>query len=106
MGRVAQYAVRVMGLENSMVIRYGEPMDVFGNSVGPCGRSYAPDGTVIDPRGYFTIDGRATADAQRDAEYTRQTGHAVATAFLRETVILPSNFLGWLLFEREKRLAP
>ena len=27
-------------------------------------------GRQIDPRGYFTIDGRATADAQRDAEYT------------------------------------
>jgi len=106
MGRVAQYAVRVMGLENSLVIRYGEPMDVFGNAVGASGQSYAPDGTPIDPRGYLTVDGEAVVDPMRDAEYTRQTGGAVASAFLRETVILPSNFLGWLLFEREKRWAP
>ncbi|MCA9541838.1 MAG: 1-acyl-sn-glycerol-3-phosphate acyltransferase, partial [Myxococcales bacterium] len=105
-GRIVQYAVQVMGLESTMVIRYGQCLDVFGNKVGPDGRSHGPDGTVIDPARYFYRDGRPVADAARDAEYTRQAGAEVGAAFLRETVILPTQFLGWLLFERERRTAP
>lgn len=105
-GRVAQYAVQVMGLETSMVIRYGAPLDVFGNRVGAGGESLGPDGTVIDPARYLLRDGAPVEDAARDAEYTRQTGAAVAAAFLSETVILPTQFLGRLLFERERRAAP
>jgi glycerol-3-phosphate O-acyltransferase len=105
-GRIAQYAVRVMGLQTSMVIRYGQPMDVFGNHVSRVGESLAPNGSVIDATGYLRVDGKVTSDPARDAEYTRQSGAAVADAFLRETVILPTQFLGWLLFERERRLAP
>ncbi len=105
-GRVAQYAVQVMGLETSMVIRYGAPLDVFGNRVGPGGESHGPDGTVIDPARYLWRGGEPVSDAARDAEYTRQSGAAVGAAFLSETVVLPTQFLGWLLFERERRAAP
>jgi glycerol-3-phosphate O-acyltransferase len=105
-GRVVQYVLKVMGLETSMVIRYGAPFDVFGNLVGADGRSRGPDGTVIDPRRYLFRDGEPVADPARDAEYTRQTGAAIAAAFLRETVILPTQFVGWLLLERERRTAP
>ncbi|MBV71527.1 MAG: hypothetical protein CMH52_09255 [Myxococcales bacterium] len=106
LGRVVQYSARVMGLQTSMVIRYGQPMDVFGNRVAADGYSRSPGGSIIDPVGYLSVDGQVSADPARDAEYTRQTGAAVADSFLRETVILPTHFLGWLLFERERRLAP
>lgn len=105
-GRVVQYALRVMGLETSMVIRYGAPFDVFGNLVGADGKSHGPDGTPIDPRRYLFRDGEPVSDSVRDAEYTRQTGAAVADAFLRETVLLPTQFVGWLLLQRERRTAP
>ncbi len=105
-GRVAHYAVRVMGLHTSMVIRYGHPLDVFGNRIGPDGHSVGPDGTPLDPRRYLQRDGQPVSDPARDAEYTRQAGKAVARAFLRETVVLPTQLLGWLLFERERQMAP
>ena len=105
-GRVANFAVRVMALETTMVIRYGRPMDVFGNAIGPDGTSRGPDGTVLDPRRYLCRDGEPVADLARDAEYTRQCGKAVGRAFLRETVVLPTQLVGWLLFERERQMAP
>jgi len=104
--RIAQYAVQVMGFETSMVIRYGTPLDVFGNPVDPEGRSTGPGGTPIDPARYLMRDGVPVDDAARDAEYTRQSGAAVGRAFKAETVLLPTQFVGWLLFERERRVAP
>ncbi len=106
MGRIANFAVRVMALQTTMVIRYGQPMDMFGNAVGDDGTSRAPDGTVLDPRRYLLRDGEPVTDPARDAEYTRQAGKAVARAFLRETVVLPTQLVGWLLFERERQMAP
>lgn len=104
--KVSHFVARIMGLDTTMVIRYGNPLDVFGNPVGPDGRSRGPNGTTLDAHRYFLRDGEMTVDAQRDTEYTRQTGAAVAQAYLRESVILPTHFLGWLLFQRERRLAP
>lgn len=105
-GRIAQFAVQVMGLETTMVIRYGTPLDVFGNPIGEDGESLGPGGHPVDPARYLLRDGAPVDDPDRDAEYTRQAGAAVAAAFLSETVILPTQFVGWLLFERERRLAP
>ena len=104
--RIVHYAIKVMALETTLVIRYGTPLDIFGNPVGPDGRSRGPDGTPLDAARYLCRDGELVADPARDAEYTRQLGRAVAAAFQRETVVLPTNFVGWLLFERERRAAP
>lgn len=101
--RVSQFAVKLMGMNTSMIIRYGQPLDVFGNRVAADGTSRGPDGTVIDPMTYLQRDGHAVADSARDAEYTRQLGRAVGNAFLRETVILPTQLMGWVLFERERQ---
>lgn len=102
-GRIANFAVKVMGLNTTMIIRYGDPLDVFGNRVGPDGQSRGPDGTVIDPVRYLQRDGKPVDDPARDAEYTRQLGRAVAEAFRRETVVLPTQLVGWLLFELERK---
>ncbi|MEZ4472025.1 MAG: 1-acyl-sn-glycerol-3-phosphate acyltransferase [bacterium] len=106
LGRVVHFIAKLMALDTTMVIRFGAPLDVFGNQVDDGGRSVGPCGAVLDPARYFQRDGVAVADPVRDAEYTRQLGHAVAEAFLRETVILPTHFVGWLLFELERRRAP
>lgn len=105
-GRVTQYAMQVMGLESSMVIRYGAPLDLFGNQVDAVGKSRGPDGSIVDPKRYLFRDGQPSVDPARDAEYTRFLGTRVASSFLSETVILPSQLLSWLLFERERRMAP
>ncbi len=105
-GRVTHFAIKLMGLDTSMVIRYGAPLDVFGNPVGPDGESRGPDGTVLRRERYLFRDGQPVDDAARDAEYTRHLGREVAKAFLRETVVLPTALLGWVLLERERRAVP
>jgi len=106
LGRVVHYALKVMALDTTMIVRFGAAMDVFGNPLGAEGESLGPAGNSIDPAQYFQRDGQPVADEARDAEYTRQLGAAVAAAFLRETVVLPTHLLGWLLFELERRRAP
>jgi glycerol-3-phosphate O-acyltransferase len=103
MGRVANFAVKVMALDTTMIIRYGQPLDVFGNVVAADGTSRGPDGTVLEPTRYMERDGVPVDDPARDAEYTRQLGRAVADAFRRETVVLPTQLIGWVLFERERQ---
>ncbi|MFN3202334.1 MAG: 1-acyl-sn-glycerol-3-phosphate acyltransferase [Bradymonadia bacterium] len=104
--KVTQYAIKVMALNTNMVIRYGVPLDVFGNPVAPDGTSRGPDGSVIDPRRYLYRDGHPVIDPARDREYTRMLGTAVGEAFLRETVVLPSHCVAWLLMTRERRASP
>lgn len=106
LGRVSHFAMKVMGLNTSMAIRFGTPLDVFGNPVGPDGQSLGPDGTVLRRERYLFRNGVPFADSGRDAEYTRSLGRAVSEAFLRETVVLPTQFAGWLMLERERRRAP
>jgi glycerol-3-phosphate O-acyltransferase len=104
--RVTHYAIKLMGLDTSMVIRFGAPLDVFGNPVGPDGESRRPDGSPLRRERYLFRDGELVDDPARDAEYTRHLGREVAHAFRRETVVLPTALLGWLLSDRERRRAP
>jgi glycerol-3-phosphate O-acyltransferase len=105
-GKLVMYASRVLRLDTSVSIRFGRPMDVFGNPVDADGASRGPEGTHLRRERYLYRDGRPTDDPGRDEEYTRMLGRAVGDAFLRETVILPTQLVGWLCLERERRLAP
>ena len=84
LARIVQYTVKIMGLDTSMVVRFGAPMDVFGNRIGSDGSPMAPDGTRVDSVSYLHRDGEVVADVMRDEEYTRQAGLAVASAFLEK----------------------
>ncbi|MSP71512.1 MAG: hypothetical protein EXR76_04895 [Myxococcales bacterium] len=106
LGKLGHYAMKVMSLETSMAIRFGAPLDVFGNVVGPDGHSRGPDGTALRRERYLFRDGRPTVDVKRDAEYTRILGRSVSEAFQRETVLMPTQVLAWLMLERERRIAP
>jgi glycerol-3-phosphate O-acyltransferase len=106
LGKVSHYALKVMGLDSSMVVRFGQPFDVFGNDIREDGASIGPCGTALDPAQYLMRDGQVVADADRDAEYTRQLGRRVAAAFLEETVLLPTQVVAWLFFQRERAMAP
>lgn len=84
--KVAQFLMKTVGMEDTVHIRFGEPLDLFGNPVDGDGDSRDPRGRPIDTARYLWRQGEVAPDAARDAEYTRQCGQAIAASFKRNTV--------------------
>ena len=94
------------GLESMCVIRFGEPLDPFGNVVDENGDSLAPDGRKIDAGSYVSRRGTASVDGRRDSAYTRALGKVLADAYQRETVIMPTQLVAHVIFRRLVRATP
>lgn len=98
---IVRFVMNTVQMDSTTLIRYGRPMDPFGNRVGPDGESYDQQGRRVDPKDFVrsTKTGEITFDAARDREYTRRTGERVADAFLRNTILMPTQIVGFALFE-------
>ena len=94
------------GLDSVCVIRFGEPLDPFGNEVDEQGRSKAPDGRIIDAGSYVSRRGTVSVDSRRDAAYTRALGKVLAAAYQRETVIMATQLVAHVVFRRLVRATP
>ena len=104
---VARFAMKLAGMQTSMVIRFGEPMDILGHKVGPDGESYDQRGRSVDPATFLEVEpGVVGSDFVRDREYTRQTGMALTAALRQNTVIMPTQFVSYVLFEAARRRFP
>src|SRR5690606_20471625 len=68
---------KIVGLSAACILRFGDPVDPFGNLVDAEGRSIAPGNQVVDPGSYVRRRGKATVDARRDAAYTRELGETL-----------------------------
>ncbi len=98
---VVRFALNTMKMDSTTILRYGEPLDPFGNRVGPDGRSYDNRGRRLDPTDLVRCprSGEITADPERNRAYTRRTGRRVTEAFRRNTVIMPTQIVAFALFE-------
>ena len=96
--KIYQFASKTMSMEYTIYLRFGEPMDPFGNPVDIAGISRDPHERPIDIERYLWKDGDVTPDAARDRAYTVECGHAVARSFKRNTVALSTTFLAAVLF--------
>lgn len=97
---------KVAEAESACVIRFGAPLDPFGNRVDEEGRSLAVDGRVIDPGGYVMRRGVACLDPRRDAAYTREMGQVIADVYARETVLMATQVVAHVVFRRLVRETP
>lgn len=100
---VGRFIRQVLSMDVSVVVQIGEPLDPFGNGVGPDGRSYDKRGREIDLRKYVEVRGLPEHQAQRDQQYTKELGEAIAEAYQRNNVILPSHLVAFTLFQMLKR---
>ncbi|HEY8039785.1 MAG TPA: 1-acyl-sn-glycerol-3-phosphate acyltransferase [Polyangiaceae bacterium] len=100
-GRVAAFMRKLLGLDAGCVVRFGHPLDCFGNAVDDEGVSHDARGHAVDPVSYLTdSDGRVGPDGARDVQYTRELGEAIVRAFLRDTVVMATHLVAACAFER------
>lgn len=83
---------------SEIAVRFGTPMDLFGNRLDEEGRSFDPQGNEVDIKKYFYSNGEIIKDLQRDAEYTRMLGEKIVEHFHRETLIFSSQVLAFAAF--------
>ncbi|MBP9112997.1 MAG: 1-acyl-sn-glycerol-3-phosphate acyltransferase [Polyangiaceae bacterium] len=103
-GKTASFMQKLMGLDESVVIRFSKPMDCFGNFVDEAGQSYDSRGRTIDPLSYILDrDDAPSFDRDRDMNYTHQLGEAICKAFKRDTVILPTHLVAAAAFSLLER---
>jgi glycerol-3-phosphate O-acyltransferase len=100
-GRVAVFIRKLLGLDAGCVIRFGHPLDCFGNEVDVDAVSHDGRGHAVDPLTYLTDgDGHVGPDGARDTQYTRELGEAIVAAYQRDTVAMATHLVASCAFDK------
>jgi len=94
-----RYLLSFFKVDTEAVFSFGEPMDVFGHSIGTNGESLDGKGNKIDVEDYFKIDDSVTLDNQRESEYTKILGGHINRSFAKYSVILHSQMVAYAAFK-------
>lgn len=101
--KMLRFIYKFFTASSEMAVRYGTPMDLFGNRVDEEGNSFDPHGNEVDIKKYFYSNGEISKDMQRDAEYTRMLGEKIVGSYHREAVVFCSQILAFAAFRIIKR---
>ncbi|HKE18871.1 MAG TPA: 1-acyl-sn-glycerol-3-phosphate acyltransferase [Kofleriaceae bacterium] len=100
LGRIVEFVRKILVHEGAVTIRFGRPLDPFGNGVDDAGESVDRHGRRIDPATYLAdAAGKLDADHQREAVYTRELGDALSDGFRRETVFMSTHLVSRAVFD-------
>lgn len=100
LGRLVEFARKALVHESSVILRFGDPLDPFGNQVASDGLSIDRRGHRVDPVTYLLDrDGQVADDPQRDEEYTRTVGQTLVMAYRRNVVFLSTHLVARALFD-------
>ena len=106
-GRMASFVRKLLTMNGSVVIRFSEPIDAFGNAVDDAGDSFDRRGRKVDPSSYVRdAAGNAVIDPVRDAQYTREVGEEICNAYVRDTVIMSTHLVAAAALARLRKAAP
>lgn len=97
---------KVVGMRAACIIRFGEPIDPFGNIINDKGASLSPAGHTLDPGGYVERRGTPAVDPARDAAYTRELGNVLAERYEKDTVLMSTQVVGHVLFRNLVQQTP
>jgi glycerol-3-phosphate O-acyltransferase len=89
---------KMVGMRGACIIRFGDPIDPFGNRIDAGGQSLTPTGRTIDPGGYVEQRGKPVIDPVRDAAYTRELGEVLGQRFEEDTVLMSTQVVAHVLF--------
>jgi glycerol-3-phosphate O-acyltransferase len=84
-------------------LRVCRPLDWLGNDVDDEGHSHDPHGRRLDPARYLYEGGKPAADDARDAEYTRMLASRLIQVFRRESLLLPTHLVAYVVFEQFRK---
>jgi glycerol-3-phosphate O-acyltransferase len=96
----------MVGMRGACIIRFGEPIDPFGNRVDGRGGSLTPTGRSIDAGGYVERRGKPVADQARDAAYTRELGEVLGQRYEEDTVLMSTQVVAHVLFRELVQSTP
>jgi glycerol-3-phosphate O-acyltransferase len=93
------YFFRFFSKSSEMSLSLGQPMDVFGNPMDAQGISRDKFGREIDVKDYFVTNGALIFDAQRESEYTQMLSTKIASRYMEDNVVLPSQLAAFAAFK-------
>ncbi len=103
--RMVQFVRSTLTHAGAVVVRFGQPLDVLGNPVDEAGhsQSHSAIAQTLDLARYFLVrqnDGSMAPQGllQRDAEYMQDTGTAIVDSFRRNTVLMSTHLLAFVVF--------
>lgn len=104
---VATFARRVLDLDASVIVRFGQPLDLMGNPVDASGLSLSHSGDPIDRRQYVCdADGNVIIDPQRDRIYTDRLGEALVDHWHRDNILMPTHVAACAAWHQLRRFYP
>jgi glycerol-3-phosphate O-acyltransferase len=105
-GRIIEFVRKIVAHEGSVIVRFGRPLDPFGNEITDDGESIDRAGRVVDPATFVRgAEGEVVDDDQRDAEYTRTLGRRLAEIYPKLTVFHSTHLLARSLYDAISRAA-
>lgn len=104
--RMTAIARKLAQMEESCAVRFGQPLDPFGNEVDDRGVSHDSRGREVDPSTYIERDGNPVLDHVRDAQYTRELGEEVMKHYLKDTIAMPTHVVATAAFALLRRRMP
>ncbi|MEM9192731.1 MAG: 1-acyl-sn-glycerol-3-phosphate acyltransferase [Myxococcota bacterium] len=97
---------KLTSMESPCVIRFGAPLDPFGNDVDDNGKSVSPRGAVVDSASYVSRDGKASIDPARDRAYTEDLGNVLSGRYCSESIIMTTQLVAHVLYRRLVHATP
>jgi glycerol-3-phosphate O-acyltransferase len=105
---IANFTRRILNLDSSVYVRFGYPLDPFGNPVDDKGFSLDPNGNMVDRREYICDrNGNVQQDSQRDFMYTRHLTTKITEVYKKDNIALPTHvaaLAAWILLRQKHPL--
>lgn len=98
--RIVSFLERIFELDARIYITLGQPLDPFGNAVRRDGVSVDARGRPIDTVRYVVDPSDKPVPVKaRDEEYTRELGNQIVTHFHRNSTVLGTHLLAFVIYE-------
>jgi glycerol-3-phosphate O-acyltransferase len=106
LSRVVAFARKLFTMRGSVVIRFGGPLDPFGNAVALDGRSLDRRGRAVETSSFVRdVRGEVSFDADRDTQYTRELAESLVRGYRANTLVNSTNLVAVACFDHLRKQA-